>query len=186
MNHAVEPLVPILPYEELSPEFQARSRAAHERLGVQVNSVHACAHAEALGGAARDFLTAAMALGSLPRELRLLIRLAVSHANQCGYCTTHQRHQLAGIGVPMIKVAAAARPESPVLSPRERAAVSFVQAMTVDAGDIPDEIAAEFAARFTPQERVEIVIVAGAMGMLNKINEALRVPLEPEFAAPAG
>ena len=51
----------------------------------------------------------------------------------------------------------------------------------VDAGDIPDEVAVEFAEQFTPQERVEIVIVAGAMGMLNKINDSLRVPLEPEF-----
>src|SRR4051812_37418379 len=50
MSQAVEPLVPIVPYEELSPAFQTRSRAARERLGVQINSVHACAHAEELGG----------------------------------------------------------------------------------------------------------------------------------------
>ena len=49
MSHVLEPLVPIVSYEELSPEFQARSRAARERLGVQINSVHACAHAEELG-----------------------------------------------------------------------------------------------------------------------------------------
>ena len=57
----------------------------------------------------------------------------------------------------------------------------FAQAMTIDAGDIPDEVAAEFVEQFTPQERVEIVIVASAMGMLNKINNSLRVPLESEF-----
>src|SRR6476620_5012858 len=68
MSHVLEPLVPIVSYEELSPEFQARSRAARERLGVQINSVHACAHAEELGGAARDFLSSAMTLGSLSRE----------------------------------------------------------------------------------------------------------------------
>lgn len=181
MSQAVEPLVPIVPYEKLSPEFQVRSRAARERLGVQVNSVHACAHAEALGGAARDFLSAAMTLGSLSRELRLLIRLAASNANQCRYCTAHQRHQLIGIGVAAPKIAAIGAPESDALSPRERAAVRFAQAMTIDAGDIPDEVAAEFVAQFTPQERVEIVIVASAMGMLNKINDSLRVPLESEF-----
>ena len=54
----------------------------------------------------------------------------------------------------------------------------FAQAMTIDAGDIPAEVAAEFVELFTPQERVEIVIVASAMGMLNKINDSLRVPLE--------
>jgi AhpD family alkylhydroperoxidase len=183
MSQIVESLVPIVPYEELSPEFQARARAARERLGVQVNSVHACAHAEELGGAARDFLTSAMLLGSLSRELRLLIRLAVSNANQCRYCTTHQTHLLAELGVTGPKIAAVGHPESDALNPRERVAVRFAQAMTIDAGDIPDEIATEFAAQFTPQERVEIVIVAGAMSMLNKINDALRVPLETEFEA---
>jgi AhpD family alkylhydroperoxidase len=181
MNQAVEPLVPVVPYDELSPAFQAHSRAARERLGVQVNSVHACAHAEELGGAARDFLSAAMILGSLSREMRLLIRLAVSNANQCRYCTAHQKHQLIGIGVAAPKIAAIGHPESDALSSRERTAVRFAQAMTIDAGDIPDEVAAEFTERFTPQERVEIVIVASAMGMLNRINDALRVPLEAEF-----
>ena len=181
MSHVLEPLVPIVSYEELSPEFQARSRAARERLGVQINSVHACAHAEELGGAARDFLSSAMTLGSLSREMRLLIRLAVSNANQCRYCTAHQKHQLIGLGVAAPKIAAVAHTESDGLSPRERAAVRFAQAMTIDAGDIPAEVAVEFDELFTPQERVEIVIVASAMGMLNKINDSLRVPLESEF-----
>ncbi len=40
-----------------------------------------------------------------------------------------------------------------------------------------------YAEYFTPQERVEVTIVASAMGMLNKCNDALRVPLESEFEA---
>lgn len=181
MSQTAEPLVPIVSYEELSPAFRERSRQARERLGVQINSVHACAHSEDLGGAARDFLSSAMNLGSLSREMRLLIRLAVSNANQCRYCTAHQKHQLTGLGVSAPKIAAVGHPESDALTPRERAAVRFAQAMTMDAGSIPDEIAADFVAQFTPQERVEIVVVASAMGMLNKINDSLRVPLESEF-----
>jgi AhpD family alkylhydroperoxidase len=181
MSAAADPIVPIVPYDELSPAFQLRSRLAKERLGVQINSVHACAHSEELGGAARDFLSSAMTLGSLSRELRLLIRLAVSNANQCRYCTAHQRHQLIDLGVAAPKLAAIGNPESDALSPRERAAVRFAQAMTIDASDIPAAIYADFVEQFTPQERVEIVIVASAMGMLNKINDSLRVPLESEF-----
>jgi uncharacterized peroxidase-related enzyme len=181
MSSTSAPIVPVVPFEELSPAFQARSRQARERLGVQINSVHACAHAEELGGAARDFLSSAMTLGSLSRELRLLVRLAVSNANQCRYCTAHQRHQLIGLGVMAAKIAAIGDPDAAALSPRERAAVRFAQAMTIDAGDVPAAVAADFAEQFTPQERVEIVVVASAMGMLNKINDALRVPLESEF-----
>src|SRR5689334_1694275 len=123
MREPVEPLVSIVPYEELSPSFQARSRAAQERLGVPVNSVHVCAHAEALGGAARDFLSSAMTFGSLSPELRLLIRLAVSKANECRYCAAHQEYQLIELGTAASKIAAVSRPESPALNPRERAAV---------------------------------------------------------------
>jgi len=181
MSSAADPIVPIVSYDELSPAFQARSRQARERLGVQINSVHACAHSEDLGGAARDFLSSAMTLGSLSRELRLLIRLAVSNANQCRYCTAHQRHQLIGLGIAAPKIAAVGDPDSGGLSSRERAAVRFAQAMTIDASDVPAAISADFVAQFTPQERVEIVVVASAMGMLNKINDSLRVPLESEF-----
>jgi AhpD family alkylhydroperoxidase len=177
------PIVPLVPYDQMTPAFQARSRQATARLGVQINSVHACAHAEELGGAARDFLSSSMTLGSLPRELRLLIRLAVANANQCRYCTAHQRHQLIGLGVPEAKIAAIGHAEDGTLSPRERAAVRFAQAMTLDAGDIPAAVYSDFIAQFTPQERVEVTIVACAMGMLNKINDALRVPLESEFEA---
>ena len=181
MTSPTEPIVPIPPFEELSPAFQVRSRQATARLGVTVNSVHACAHAEELGGAARDFLSAAMTLGSLSRELRLLIRLAVANVHRCRYCTAHQRHQLIELGVLDAKIAAVVAPDSGGLTARERAAVRFAQAMTIDAGAIPPAVYAEFVAEFTPQERVEVTIVASAMGMLNKINDALRVPLEAEF-----
>ena len=137
--------------------------------------------AEELGGAARDFLSAAMTLGSLSRELRLLIRLAVANVHRCRYCTAHQRHQLIELGVLDAKIAAVVAPDSGGLTARERAAVRFAQATTIDAGAIPPAVYAEFVAEFTPQERVEVTIVASAMGMLNKINDALRVPLEAEF-----
>ena len=177
-----DPVVPIPPYDELSPAFQERSRQAAERLGVTINSVLAFSHSEDLGGAARDFFTAAMTLGSLSREFRLLIRLAVANANQCRYCTAHQRHQLIHLGIPEEKMAAVST-GGDALSPRERAAVRFAQAMTIDAGNVPVDVETDFIAQFTPKERVEIAIVATTMGMLNKCNDSLRVPLEEAFAA---
>src|SRR5712691_9668101 len=135
-----DPIVPIPPYEELSPAFQARARRGRERLGVNVNSLHAFAHSEALGGATRDYFESVSRLTSLSNELRLLIRLAVATANQCRYCTAHQRHQLAGLGVSEAKMQAIWKPEADELSPRERAAVRFAQAITIDAGNIPTDV----------------------------------------------
>jgi AhpD family alkylhydroperoxidase len=117
----------------------------------------------------------------LPNELRLLIRLAVATVNQCRYCTAHQRHQLVGLGVSEAKMAAIWHPDTDALSPRERAAVRFAQAITLDAGGIPETVYADFIREFTPKERVEVAIIATSMGMLNKLNDGLRVPLESEF-----
>lgn len=105
---AKTPLVPIPDFADLSPTFQELSCRGREHLGVQVNSVHAFSHSEDLGAAARRFFTEAMTLGILSRELRLLIRLAVSNANECRYCRAHQIHQLHGLGVPEHKILAIA------------------------------------------------------------------------------
>jgi len=183
MSTTAHPIVPIPSFDELSSAFQARSRRGRERLGVNVNSLHAFAHSEALGGATRDYFEAVARLTILPNDLRLLIRLAVATANQCRYCTAHQRHQLAGLGVSEAKIAAIWQPDSADLTPRERAAVGFAQAITLDAGNIPAAVYADFIREFTPQERIEVAIVATSMGMLNKLNDALRVPLESEFEA---
>jgi AhpD family alkylhydroperoxidase len=176
-----DPIVPIPSFEDLSPAFQARARRGRQRLGVNVNSLHAFAHSEELGGATRDYFESVAKLTSLPNELRLLIRLAVATANQCRYCTAHQRHQLVGLGVSEAKMAAIWNPDTDELSPRERAAVRFAQAITLDAGGIPETVYADFIREFTPQERVEVAIIATSMGMLNKLNDGLRVLLESEF-----
>jgi len=89
MTAMTDPIVPIPRFEELSPAFQARSRRGTARLGVRVNSIHAFAHSEELGGAARDFFESVATLTSLSPELRLLIRLAAATANECRYCTAH-------------------------------------------------------------------------------------------------
>ena len=183
MSTAADPIVPIPSFEELSPAFQARARRGRDRLGVNVNSLHAFAHSEELGGATRDYFESVARLTVLPNELRLLIRLSVATANRCRYCTAHQRHQLAGLGVPEEKMAAIWKPNTDELTARERAAVRFAQAITLDAGNIPSDVYADFVGEFTPKECIEVAIVATSMGMLNKLNDALRVPLESEFEA---
>ena len=183
MNTMAGPVVPIPSFEELSPAFQERARRGRARLGVSVNSLHAFAHSEELGGATRDYFESVAKLTVLPNELRLLVRLAVATANQCRYCTAHQRHQLTGLGVSGEKMAAIWKPDTDELSPRERAAVRFAQAITLDASGVPADVYADFVREFTPQERIEVAIVATSMGMLNKLNDALRVPLESEFEA---
>jgi alkylhydroperoxidase family enzyme len=99
--------------------------------------MHGFAHSEALGAATRDWFEAVARLTTLSNELRLLIRLAVATANHRRYCTARQRHQLAGLGVSEAKIGAIWQPDSDVLTARERAAICFAQAITLDASGFP-------------------------------------------------
>ena len=58
--------------------------------------------------------------------------------------------------------------------------------MTGDATRIPDSIARRLVEHFTPAERVEVALVAGAMGFMNRLNDSLRIPLEESAAQYAG
>jgi hypothetical protein len=51
----------------------------------------------------------------------------------------------------------------------------------VDSGGIPEAVYADFIRENTPRERVEVAVVATSMGMLNKLSDGLRAPLESEF-----
>jgi hypothetical protein len=70
-----------------------------------------------------------------------------------------------------------------VSSARASARRCVSQAITIDAGNIATDVYDDFIREFTPKERIEVAIVATSMGMLNKLNDALRVPLESEFEA---
>lgn len=177
-----QPLVPLLPPEKMSPAFKRLHDAGKERLGfANVNSLQAMAHGGELAAAAREFLNAAWNVGSLDKRLRILIRLAVSSANECRYCTAHQIHLLVDrLKLPEYLVTAVTRAEDDRLEGRERAAVRFARGYTFSPGNVPADVQADMKRHFTPQEIVEIVVVAGGMAMLNGFNDGLGVPLEEE------
>lgn len=174
-----EPLVPLVPVEEfqgLNREVADRSLA---RSGRVPNQARAMANAGELGGAYRRLFEDMSTYAQMSHEFRLLIRYKVSTLNTCLYCSAHQIKYMAQEGVSEEKIANIHDSDShPAFDERERVALSFAQWMTEDASNIPEDLAERFVALFTPAERVEIAITAGAMGCMNKINDALRVPLE--------
>lgn len=66
----------------------------------------------------------------------------------------------------------------PAFSEKERAILAYAEALTIDASAIPADVIANFTAHTTDQERVEVTIVAAAMGLLNRLKDGLRVPIE--------
>ena len=102
------------------------------QLGASVNSLHAFAHSDDLGGTAGDFLETALDRGSLTRQRRLLIRMTMSSANQCRSYMAHLRCQLAGLAV-AAKIAAISEP--PPNSPKSRGCVAKTLGRTLLASE---------------------------------------------------
>jgi AhpD family alkylhydroperoxidase len=152
-----------------------------QRAGRLPNSARALANAGDLGAATRTFFEDIWEMGTLPKALRLLIRYKVSSTNACLYCAAHQRHFLEKLGVPAAKIAHIHEFERhPVFDERERAALAFAQALTVDSANIPSAIQSRFCSAFSAAERTEIAIVAAAMGFLNTFNDGMKIPIENE------
>lgn len=182
-----EPLVPLVPIEEFTGEMREMAERALERAGRVPNQARAMANAGDLGAVLRRFLEDLWAKGTLPKELRLLVRYKVSTMNACVYCAAHQIFHLGRENCGDDKIEHIHEYAThPGFSERERIAIAFAEAMTRDATRIPEETAQKFVEEFTPAERVEITLVAATMGLLNGLNDALRIPLEPSAEHLAG
>jgi alkylhydroperoxidase family enzyme len=174
-----EPLVPLVPIEDFEGPMRTMAERAIARSGRVPNQARAMANASELGATYRLFFEDLFAKASLPPEFRFLIRYKVSTLNACLYCSAHQIKYMGQLGVDEDKIANIHDSDThPAFDERERVALAFAKAMTEDAANIPADVVRRFVATFTPAERVEIAMVAGAMGYMNKVNDALRVPLE--------
>ena len=176
-------LVPMIEVEDMSPRMREASERALKRAGRIPNSARALANAGDLGAAARSFFEEMLVTGSIPRELRLLVRYKVATINNCVYCSTHQLNFLTKDGADRDKLAHIHDYSThPAFDERERAALAWADAVTRDASNIAPAVVDCFVANFSPQERAEITIIAAAMGTLNRFNDALRVPIEDAVA----
>lgn len=172
-------LVPLVEDEEFSPAFRKSAERVSRRVGMTANNVRAMANSPELGATMRQFLDDVWDHGDLPKPLKALIRHKVSNINACLYCSAHQVRVMLSQGVEQEKIDHMHDFRShPAFTDKERAILAYAEALTLDAGNIPDDVVRPFVALLSDQERVEVTIVASAMGLLNKLNDGLRVPLE--------
>ena len=178
-NLAKTCLVPLVPKEQFTPELARSAERVSKRVGMTANNVHAMANAPVLGGIVRQFLDDVWDHGDLPKPLKALIRHKVSNINACLYCSAHQVRVMMSQNVSKEKIDNIHDYETyPVFTSKERAALAFAEALTIDAGNIPEDIQKRAQWELSSQELVEISIVATAMGILNSLNDGLNVPLE--------
>ena len=73
--------------------------------------------------------------------------------------------------------------DSPLLTPRERAAVLWAEHVTLNTAKFRDDVAEEVQKLFTDAEFVELTFVASYFNMRNRYHDSLKLPLDEEAVA---
>ena len=118
----------------------------------------------------------------LDAKLRELIKIRASQINGCAFCLAmHTRDaRKTGETDERMHLLAAWR-EAPIYSARERAALAWVEAITlVTQGHVPDEVFEAVRKQFSDKEIVDLTAAAAAINIWNRIAIALRVPPQVE------
>lgn len=114
----------------------------------------------------------------LEHSLIELVKLRASQINGCAFCIhmhTHDARQH-GDSEDRMHLLPAWR-ESPLYTPRERAALAWTEALTLVAGTgAPDADYAPVAEHFTPREQVALTLLIGAINSWNRIAIGFRTP----------
>jgi len=130
-----------------------------------------------------------VANSGLEKSLIELVKTRASQLNGCAYCIDmHTRDaRAAGESEARLYLLSAWR-ESPLYTPRERAALAWTEALTlVSETHAPDADYAELTAHFDPAEQVKLSLLIGAINIWNRLAVGFRLvhPVEGEAVATA-
>src|SRR6188508_3391246 len=123
-------------------------------------------------------LQAAVNASGLESSLQELIKLRVSQINGCAFCIDmHFREATAKGEKPERLYLLDAWRESPVYTPRERAALSWAESLTlVSQTHVPDDVFAEARKHFEEAELVNLTLAVVAINGWNRFAISFRVP----------
>lgn len=114
----------------------------------------------------------------LDEHFKYRLSLIASRDNECEYCTAHHVVTLKRRwGEADDDVQKTLRFED-AADEREEAAYAFVHQASLDPAGVTDEMRAELARHYNPQEVMEIVLVMGFWKMYNTMHTAMAAPLE--------
>jgi alkylhydroperoxidase family enzyme len=177
--------IPLLDYDDASAEV----RAAHDRHKEHVGRITNMKRTLLRSLPAFEALMTWYSLRDtvqpfLGERLTHLFAHAVSIENDCLICSTFFRRLLIQSGE---------NPDALKLNDQERAVVTYGRQLGKDAHQVSDEMYADLAAHFTPEQIVALTAFGALMLATNVFNNALRVdldqylePFRSRSAAPAG
>jgi AhpD family alkylhydroperoxidase len=115
------------------------------------------------------------AKAGLDKQLLELIKLRASQINGCAFCVQHHILQAENLGMPADKInLVAVWREAPQFSRRERAALAWMEALTLIAGGVSDEVFAEVSAEFSEQELAYLTSAVASINVWNRYGAAFR------------
>jgi uncharacterized peroxidase-related enzyme len=115
---------------------------------------------------------------SLDRKLYELIYIRVSLINQCHYCTQHHLASSKRVGLIAEDWAALKAGDYSRYNEKERAALTYVEKLTRTPHEISDSDFAPLTKNFSPQEIVDIHMLAGLANLTNRFTDPLGLEVE--------
>lgn len=107
----------------------------------------------------------------LEHSLMELVKTRASQINGCAYCIHMHTRDARAVGETEERLyLLSAWRESPLYTPRERAALAWTEALTLVADThAPDEDYAEMRRHFTEQEAVQLTLLIGVINIWNRL-----------------
>ncbi len=116
-------------------------------------------------------------------RLRALACIKTSMANACKYCTAHTSTFGQGLGISNEELEAMlddSYKTSPLFDARDRAAIAWSEAMTLNTAATNKDVWAAMKANFNDNEIVEISMASALFNMINRLNDSFWTELETE------
>jgi uncharacterized peroxidase-related enzyme len=116
-------------------------------------------------------------------RLRNLATIKTSLVNECTYCATHTSIFGQALGVRVEELDALqgdTYKTSPLFNEREKAAIAWAEAMTLNTAKHSGKVWDDMRRLFTDAEIVEISMASAMFNMINRLNDSLWTELEPE------
>ena len=168
--------------EAATPELQASFERYKKHLGFVPNSVLILQRRPQMVLALGQLIASAWATDStVDAGFKRLIAYMASYAAGCQYCIAHQISGALHLNVTEQKLVAIWNYEtSPLFSQKERVALDYARAAGAVPNEVTDEMFEQLKQHWSEEQIVEITGVIAVFGFLNRFNDSMATPLEPQ------
>jgi uncharacterized peroxidase-related enzyme len=161
-----------------NPVIKSAFERMREKRGKVTNIYKALAHKPNILQTIGPFVASVQQPDEIDAKLKEKIILIVSNINCSAYCT-HAHNQISTkMGFTPEEIEEVNNPLTANISDAEKAALRYAEALTVNPGNIPDEVFEDLRNYYSESQIVEITAIAALYNMINRFNEALK--LDPE------